>query len=312
MHLTFVLFFLILWKEIESMKLLFSILLIIPVILTAQSTITLQPHFEDGNNTYLRTGWPDLPAVGVTDLTNYTWTCSGDLCLARGLFTFNLEEITLGSTVNSALLYLYADLTTTNCYGGDEPHAGTNASHIYRVLENWDYNTVTWNTQPGFSLLHAVPIEESTDPQQDYILDVTTLVQDWVDNPLSSFGFLIKLDNEIDYYSSLIFCSSFNTDTTKHPKLIVEYTKQLDISNTTSPEIAIYPNPAKETIIIQLNYNANKFSIFNLYDHSGRIIRSFKFQEGSDKFEISITDIPSGLYFISDNNGNYKTIEIVN
>ena len=55
-------------------------------------------------------------------------------------------------------------------------------------------------------------------------IDVTQLVQDIVDNPASSYGFMILLQNEASY-RAVYFASSDYTDSAKHPKLVVAYTQ---------------------------------------------------------------------------------------
>jgi hypothetical protein len=117
------------------MKHYFLPLLFLSNIAFAQTNIVLQPHYEDGNNTYLRDFNPTSPAIGAVDLTSYVWTCDGDPCVGRAFFTFDLSSINVGAIVENATLFLYANTTTTLGFGGTEPHTGVNASHLFRVTE---------------------------------------------------------------------------------------------------------------------------------------------------------------------------------
>ena len=53
-------------------------------------------------------------------------------------------------------------------------------------------------------------------------INVTQLVQDMVNNPSSSFGFMISMQ-DTTIYRRLIFASSDNTNPSKHPMLLVKY-----------------------------------------------------------------------------------------
>ncbi len=61
-------------------------------------------------------------------------------------------------------------------------------------------------------------------------MDATALVQDMISLPDESFGFTIRLVDEADYYSSLIFASSYNVFDGRHPKLEITYKVQVGIS----------------------------------------------------------------------------------
>lgn len=54
-------------------------------------------------------------------------------------------------------------------------------------------------------------------------IDVTNLVQSMV-AANTNYGFLIRLQNEV-IYNSRLFCSSYNLNVSKRPKLIVEYSR---------------------------------------------------------------------------------------
>ena len=74
----------------------------------------------------------------------------------------------LGSTILSAKLNLYAytDFTIVPLQDG---HYGNNQSVLSRIITNWNEATVTWNTQPSVSNLHETLVNQSTNPQQDYL-----------------------------------------------------------------------------------------------------------------------------------------------
>ncbi len=293
------------------MKNLLVIALMIPMVSFAQEFIELQPHYDDGNNTYIRSGAPTDPAVAAADLAAYTWTCGGDLCLGRGLFTFDLDNVVSGSTIISATLYLYVNATTALGFGSDEPQAGTNAAHIFRVTEDWDYATVTWSTQPSISMDNAVALEESTDPFQDYTVDVTALIQDWIDDPDNSFGMTLRLDDEVNYYSSMLFCSSFYPDEAKHPKLSINYTLPLGVEDIATQQFSLAPNPSSGDCIIQLNTETSTPDRIGLYDITGRLLQWMQVEPGSNSVVCSTADLPAGIYFIEAGAQGSGKLEVV-
>jgi gliding motility-associated-like protein len=209
-----------------------SILLLLPVLVillpgyaTAQQTITLQPGGQCGKDAILHgldsernTNYGNnaqLPAVA--------WTFSGTPGTIRGVVEFNLSSIPANAVINSAYLSLYA-WGQNNGLGQHSSLSGSNIGWIQRVTTMWDEQTVTWNTQPSTTSQNQVVLHESNSPNEDYLnMDVTALVQDMLDNPSSSFGFLISEQVE-SYYRRLNFCSSDHTDPARRPKLVITYT----------------------------------------------------------------------------------------
>ena len=92
----------------------------------------------------------------------------GGVNTSRGLIAFDLSSIPIGSTILSAKLNLYAytDFTIVPLQDG---HYGNNQSVLSRIITNWNEATVTWNTQPSVSNLHETLVNQSTNPQQDYL-----------------------------------------------------------------------------------------------------------------------------------------------
>lgn len=271
-----------------------------------QTTIELQPHFAEGNNTYLRDYNPYTPVVGTVDLTSYVWTCDGNRCVGRALFTFDFSSIIEGAIIENATLYLYANTTTSLGYGGSEPHTGDNSAHIFRVTEAWNYNTVTWGSQPDISYDNSIEIPQSTEPAQDYVLDVTTLIQAMIDNPEESYGMTIRLDNEFTYYTSLIFASSFNLNEEKHPKLEVTYSGQNMVSDINTEQFLLSPNPAHSFININFPNNTTSPVVISVIDAIGNCVKSIYVPNNSNEINLEISDLADGIYLMSTNNGYSK------
>lgn len=192
--------------------------------LFAQTTVTLKPVNGNGKDAAITTQAPGVNYGSLVDFESLTWTCQSVLCNSKGLLEYDLSFIPAGSVINSATLYLYANLNAPNGISGEPNYGNDNAGYLSRITQSWNENTVTWNNQPAITSQNQVLIPQSTTTDQDYVLDVTTLTQDMIDNPSSGYGFMMSLINQVNYYNSLIFCSSDIPDTALAPALSITYT----------------------------------------------------------------------------------------
>ncbi|MBT1706374.1 DNRLRE domain-containing protein, partial [Chryseosolibacter indicus] len=152
------------------------------------------------------------------------WTNSSYPSYSRALLSFNLNSIAPGSIVQSAKLYLYSDPTVTN--GGDvngnSQLDGSNAVYLEKAIGSWDQNTVTWNSQPLTTTLNRIWVGPSTSTTENIEINLTAMVQDWVNNPTSNYGLKMLLENEA-HYRSRNYASTNHTNAAIRPKLVVQY-----------------------------------------------------------------------------------------
>ncbi|MDR3693520.1 DNRLRE domain-containing protein [Mucilaginibacter sp.] len=186
-------------------------------------TLTLQPANNPGESN-----------VGIWnggDFSNHTsieeplaaWTKDSFPVVIRNLLKFDLSSIPANATIVSANLQLYSDTIPQN---GDLIHAnyGTdNSVLIQQVATNWDVTSLTWFNQPAGLTANQVTIPSTTQPFLNVNVDVKGLVAPMVSSG-ANYGFKLQLKNEVEY-TSRIFCSSYYSDATRHPKLVVQYIK---------------------------------------------------------------------------------------
>lgn len=191
-------------------------------------TLTLQPGSE-GKDANFNSLNPNALGGSSNDVSVMAWTNSGNSVTVRSIIDFDLSAIPDGATIKSAYLSLYNNNTSVNNSGKHSDYAtyGTvgadNAAYLKRITSSWDESTVTWNTQPSTIGTNQVLIPSSTDIHQDYPnIDVTALIQDIYNNKSTSFGIMIQLRTE-GYYRGLILASSDHPDSTKRPKLVINY-----------------------------------------------------------------------------------------
>ncbi|MFH1320788.1 MAG: DNRLRE domain-containing protein [Bacteroidota bacterium] len=185
--------------------------------------IILQPDSIEGKDAIL-TDWQPNSNKGIhSDFDALAWTVSSVPGIYRSLLDFDMSFIPSSTIIISAKLSLYNNPTSGNNGGQHSSLSGSNACWLQRVTSPWDEMTVTWNTQPAITTVNQVILPQSTSPNEDYLnIDVTALVQDMIDNPSSSFGFMLRLQTEIEF-RALIFASSDNADPTNWPKLEICY-----------------------------------------------------------------------------------------
>lgn len=194
--------------------------LLLSKISISQTQVILRPGSETGKDAMARTDHPDVNYSSTIDFIANAFTAQGDFFVQRSFLQFDLSNIPVGSKIISAKLSLWCNTIS----GHAQFQYGDNICHLKRIIQPWQENVVTWNNQPPTTDLHAVLLPVSVSQTQDYLnTDVKEIVQDMVDNPSSSFGFMLKLDNE-SVYRTMVFASSDHPNPEMRPKLEIYYT----------------------------------------------------------------------------------------
>ncbi len=231
-------------------------------------------------------------------LNMHAWTNQSNTVVHRSLIDFDLSSIPVGSIINNAELQLYADKHSTDYPNGHESLTGSNRCFIRRVVTDWDEYTVTWNNQPAITTLNQVIIPESYSSTQNYVINVTALLQNMIDDTANSFGFLIKQQHEI-YYRRMVFASKDNPDNTIRPKLIVTYINpsSIEINDKKHHHVSVYPNPTNSCVNIDFENNINKDFKLKLFNTQGILVKSIE-HRSSEKIKLDISDLSSGNYIL--------------
>jgi len=267
--------------------------------LAPDTCITLQPDAESGKDALVHSlSWLADSNLGSNpQFPGNAATWGGMPFINRSFLKFNMAWIPKGAVITSALLSLYA----WGSNSGLGPHitlSGTNICWLERVVSPWDEDTVTWNNQPTSTTVNRVQLPESTSPNQDYLnINVTALVQDMIDNPTTSFGFMLKLDNE-SHWRRLNFCTSDHQDPTKFPKIEICYAIPTSVQEAITDEekFNVYPNPAKDVISVELdNIMGEKYSI-ELINMQGKVMKRVITTKAMES--IDVTNCSQGLLFI--------------
>lgn len=158
---------------------------------------------------------PVAPEIGAA-----SGTYGGESVNIRALLKFDLSAIPANAKIVKAKLSLYSNPDPLN--GNTEyPNSGSNnAFLIQRINETWNFDGITYLTQPGGTTVDQVEVPHTNEHFLDVDADVTELVKAMIEE--GNNGFLLKLKTEA-IYNFRIFVSSKNADATKHPKLEVIY-----------------------------------------------------------------------------------------
>ncbi|HHZ64119.1 MAG TPA: DNRLRE domain-containing protein, partial [Flavobacteriales bacterium] len=185
--------------------------------------ISLQPDSIFGKDasvfshpSYTNTNYGDHSFNFILD-----WTFMGTPGTRRSYIEFDLTGIPNSAIILNAKLSLISDSTNIFPYG-HSTLSGSNDSYCRRVTQTWNEMTITWNNQPASTIQNEAILPPSTAIDEDYDIDVTALVQDMIDDPANSYGFMLRLITE-QYYRSLFFASSDNLDAFRWPKLEICY-----------------------------------------------------------------------------------------
>ena len=155
------------------------------------------------------------------DLSACTWTKGGVRVDVRSIVQFDLGSIPSNATIVSAKLTLYSTPDPLEGNLVDANSGADNSMYISKVASAWDPVTANWTNQPLFSISNEVLVPHTDLPFFDLVdIDVKDLVSSMVSGP--NYGFMIRLQHE-DMYTCRQFCSSFNADVTRQPKLDVVY-----------------------------------------------------------------------------------------
>lgn len=190
-----------------------------------QTEMTFQPDACRGKDAHVlyitgNASAADGNYATLEEMVPFTWTFSGSVGSCRALLDFtDLQSIPQGTVVTYAYLSLYGKPSSASAPQGN---SGTNDCYVQRVTSTWDESTVTWNTQPSSTTTNQVTLPGSNGVQFNYDvvdLNITTLIQDIINQPPASrYGLLIRLQTE-STYRSIVFASSDYSEAAKRPKL---------------------------------------------------------------------------------------------
>jgi len=179
-------------------------------------TETIRPDASDGKDAFIYEYNADQNLATHPDFMAGMYNSQE----TRNLIRFDFSQIPASATVQSVELSLYTYISPSN-----GTHSGINTSLLQRVTSSWEEDIVTWNNQPTTTVDDEVILASYTMTNQNYLdIDVTNMTSYMIANPANNYGFMLRLDDEINTtVRKMLFASSDNTDSDLHPKVVIEY-----------------------------------------------------------------------------------------
>lgn len=211
-------------------------------------TLILQPGVDGYNamtDAYL-TSWSVDKNTGAEDRM---WVGYPDKMF--GLLRFDLSSLPADAKVVTATLGAYQ-------FGGSTSYAIPLTLAAHRLLRSWDEAGATWNKaassvswqQPGAmgandreaAASGSVSVNQLTGWAK---INITGLVQKWLDAPASNYGLLLK--GTSDRNAQFYFYSSEASDVSLRPYLQIDYYEQVKPPSTWTPTVTPKPVTATPT-----------------------------------------------------------------
>ncbi len=176
---------------------------------------------------------------------------------------------------------------------------------IYRIIESWEENSVTWNDQPTFS---NVALDEKSNTSiaiwEDY--NVTSAIKEIVEGGIDNYGFILKFPWEDDFTGARIR-SSEAAEQSERPKLTVTYNLDTDIGYTIPAQSRqILIKKTAESFIVFIPFSGTH--TIAVSDVKGRELTSFRTDQNKLWYQIP-RPLSSGVNIISINTPNKKVVE---
>ncbi len=166
--------------------------------------------------------YPDYPEMFVG-----LWTHGGGFEKHRFLLAPDLSAIPQNAIIDSAFVTFYGtdNATSANISGGQLNNYSENSFYIERITSSW--NAVTWNNQPSTTITNRVAVADLGDGNiGSGKISILSLLKDMVAAPSTSFGLLLKLQDETTGgYRRVLFASNYHSKTNLHPVLKVYFRK---------------------------------------------------------------------------------------
>ncbi|MGB6370773.1 MAG: DNRLRE domain-containing protein [Atribacterota bacterium] len=183
-------------------------------LLTFASTqyITLQPGPTEGKDALVSNLFTESN-YGSSEIIDAGTFASGTT--VRSYIQFDLSSVSENARVIDAdlRLYQYGTPGTENCI-----------IDLHKVTSGWQEGTVDWSSQPNYSTETEYSTNITAGAATWKLWDIDTLVQAWLDGTVTNYGMALLVTDETTLDTIVYFHSSdYTTDTTKRPKLEIDY-----------------------------------------------------------------------------------------
>jgi len=192
-------------------RLLFSICICVG--LAFAKVEVLQPGPDDCCDTTIVQGQPD-DNYGEFNMSQFGYMTTDGVLMAMIRFDELDDPRFDGCEVDEATLALWP---ISGAGWGSPPLD----CFVYPITSDWDQDTVTWNTMPGYSYSPAVLFTYTTDSGWLYI-DITDIVEFWLEDDGLNFGVYIG-PREYLHCGSTLRTGEYSDNPNQRPALQIVY-----------------------------------------------------------------------------------------
>ncbi|MFZ4631863.1 MAG: trypsin-like peptidase domain-containing protein [Patescibacteria group bacterium] len=111
---------------------------------------------------------------------------------------------------------------------------------LYKVTSSWNENSVTWNSQPTYSST-GIKAQVVSQGVYKYEFDVTSIVKEWLSNPSTNYGFVIRKEVEntsLASHKGLFACANYSTSGSEGVP-ILEISSGVSVQNSSNSSSTI-------------------------------------------------------------------------
>jgi len=134
----------------------------------------------------------------------------------RSYLQFDLKKIPQEARLLEAKLGLF--------FNSDGKPEQPSDIHLYRVLEEWQEDSITWDSQPEVAYESCSFTTVPASLTMDFVWwDITSIAQDWHNHLIDNHGLVLKDPEEESIDGGKGFASSESEIDSHHPRVIVKY-----------------------------------------------------------------------------------------
>ncbi len=209
------------------------------------------------------------------------WSFDTAYYRSRALIKFDLSTMPSNINIVNAVIKLR--------YIGDGKFNDPRNAYLYRIIEPWSADSVTWANQPNYTLNERIGLLNFQTLNGDYTIDVPDLVTGWIDSSFTNYGIIISIDSTSSV-SNIELASNKIEEIPIRPVLEITY-YYIPVERTYKSS-AISSNPLYKTSSDSTTYYPQESSIRALSWTAGG---SLTIQRSLIKFDLSLIPVDAEI-----------------
>lgn len=185
------------------------------------TTVVLQPDETSGKDAVISTLDPDFNSA--TGAIKWGREAGGYEYIS--LIQFDLSSIPVGSIISSAILDIYVDYSYNISV--------EKAINVKRITSSWNESTVTYNGRPSHDVSSRGSSASFTDLIGHKTIDITSLVQEWINEVYPNYGVRLHNVDESLFASYVTGYSSGHGTPSERPSLTIDYVAEINPNTPT-------------------------------------------------------------------------------